>query len=50
MIACAVTRGACSHSYGSHVKSRKCYLNILKVAILAKVYSDFNSLIQQIVS
>lgn len=40
----------CSHSYGSHVKSRKCYLNVLKVAILTRVYCGFNNLIQQIVS
>lgn len=37
MITCAVTTGVCRHSYISHDKSGKCYLN--KVAILTKVYS-----------
>lgn len=49
MIICAVTTGVCRHSYVSHVKSRKCYLN--KVAILRKNIfcrdCDFNSVIQQ---
>lgn len=50
MITRAVTRRVCSHSCGSYVKSRKCYLNVLRVAILTKVYCSFNRLMQKIVS